>query len=88
MEGAPVGDREVKRTVSLIAVDPQTGSQTRVAGKPRDITKRRRETSSKRFMTNTPRTKSPWAPDPIEERFQRRSSAEVDIIARQDAFRK
>jgi len=35
MEGAPVGDREVKRTVSLILIDPQTGSQTRVAGATR-----------------------------------------------------
>lgn len=32
MGGALMGDREVKRTVSLILVDPETGNQTRVGG--------------------------------------------------------
>jgi hypothetical protein len=32
MGGALLGDREVKRTVSLILVDPQTGNQTPVGG--------------------------------------------------------
>ena len=35
MEGALMGDREVKRTVSLILVDPQTGNQTRVGSATR-----------------------------------------------------
>jgi hypothetical protein len=30
MEGGMLGDREVRRTVSLILIDPLTGNQTRV----------------------------------------------------------